>query len=172
MNLSIKEISKKALVFAIILGAVIGIVSVIPIFIGLSFFILTLLSAPIVMIFMRTKGLLYTLDAKKSALVGALIGASAIIGFFFTFSPLVCIVKLIFKSYYAYMLPQMITSAMWLFFAVIFMVAFVFALTNSATAMGVNWLYSYIESLDNKEINETQEKQLTKFEEELNNEQY
>ena len=34
---------------------------------------------------------------------------------------------------------------MWLFFVIVFMVALIFAMTNSALAMGIVWLLSKIE---------------------------
>ena len=58
---------------------------------------------------------------------------------------MVCILHLIFKKYYAYTIPDMLTTAAWLFFVIVFMVGFIFALTNSATGRGTAWLLGNIE---------------------------
>ena len=143
MNQTAKQIAQKALIFAVALGGVIGLISIIPFFIGYSLFVLTLLSAPLVIIFMKKNQIITSLDMKQSAIIGAIIGCFSTAGFFAVFAPLVCVVKFIYRSYYAYVIPEMLNGAMWLFIIIVAMAAFVFALTNSISAMGLNWLYSF-----------------------------
>ena len=139
-------VSKSALLFALILGAFLGIISVIPQLIGICLFALSFLCAPIIIIYMKNKEKhLGIISTENGAKLGAIIGAASTIGFFVTFSPLVCIVKLIFRSYYAYALPDTLKEALWLFFIIVGMVALIFAATNSATGMGCAWLYSTFE---------------------------
>jgi len=52
---------------------------------------------------------------------------------------------LIFKKYYSYAIPDMIQTGLWLLFVIIFMVALIFAMTNSASGMGTSWILGYIE---------------------------
>ena len=139
-------IAKKTAIFAIILGAIIGIISLFPFFIGFSLFILSFFSSTIVMLYMKKdeKHIAY-LTNEQGAIMGGIIGFFATIGFFLTFSPMVCILKMIFKAYYSYMIPDMLKDAIWLFVVLVFMVGVIFALTNSATGMGTTWILSHIE---------------------------
>lgn len=139
-------IAKKAIVFALMLGAIIGLASLFPFLIGFSLFVLGFLSSVLVMFYMKKdeKHIAY-LTNEQGAIFGGLVGFFATIGFFVIFSPMVCVLRLIFKSYYAYTIPDMLKDALWLFFVLVFMVAFIFALTNCATAMGATWILSHIE---------------------------
>ncbi|MBQ4645949.1 MAG: hypothetical protein IJB79_01230 [Candidatus Gastranaerophilales bacterium] len=139
-------IAKRTAIFALMLGALIGLISLVPYFIGLSLFVLSFFSSVIVMLYMKKgeKHISY-LTNEQGAIMGGIVGFFCSIGFFITFSPMVCILRLIFKQYYAYMIPDMLHDALWLFFVVVFMVALIFALTNSATGMGTTWILSHIE---------------------------
>lgn len=139
-------IAKKTAIFALKLGAAIGIISIFPFFIGLALFILSFFSSTIVMLYMKKdeKHIAY-LTNEQGAIMGGIVGFFATMGFFVTFAPLVCILRLIFKTYYAYMIPDMLRDALWLFFVLVFMVGLIFALTNSATGMGTTWILSHIE---------------------------
>ena len=139
-------IAKKAAIFALILGAMVGIASLLPFLIGFSLFALSFFSSVAVMLYMKNgeKHISY-LTNEQGAILGGLIGFFATIGFFVTFSPMVSILHLIFKKYYSYMIPDMLSSAFWLFCVIVFMVAFIFALTNAATGMGVAWISSKVQ---------------------------
>ena len=142
-----ETVMKRAAIFALILGACIGIISLIPSVIGFGLFILICLSAPIVIIYMKkNEKHLSFLNTEQGAILGGIIGFCATVGFFASFSPLVCIIKLINKNYYAYMIPDMLSTALWLFFVIAFAVALTFAATNAVSAMSLAWVYSHIEN--------------------------
>ena len=137
-------IIKRASIFSLILGAFIGIASIIPPFIGLAIFILSFLSSPLVISYMRkNERFVSFLTNQEGAILGGIIGLFATFGFFATFCPLVCIIKLIFKKYYAYMIPDVLSSALWLFVVIVVMVGLIFAMTNSATGMATTWVMGY-----------------------------
>ena len=158
---------KAAIILSLIFGAVLGIVSTIPIFLGLCCFILLFLSAILIIIYMKKdKKYLDKIDVKDGGIIGAFIGFFATVGFFITFSPLVCIIKFIFKNYYTF-IPELLKDMLWLFLILVFMAAITSAAINAAGAMGVSWLYQYIEQ---KEDNSKIEKNIEKtqnFEEEI-----
>ena len=139
-------IAKRAALFALIFGAAIGLASLLPFFVGFCLFVLSFFSSTIIMLYMKKneKHLAY-LTNEQGAIMGGIVGFFATIGFFITFSPMVCILKLNFKSYYSYMIPDMLKDAMWLFFVLVFMVGIIFALTNSATGMGTTWILNQIQ---------------------------
>ncbi len=139
-------IAKRTAIFSLILGAIAGLVSLLPFLIGISLFLLAFFSSVVVMLYMKKdeKHISY-LTNEQGAIMGGLIGFFSTIGFFLTFSPMVCILHLIFRNYYSYMIPDMLKDALWLFVVVVVMVAAIFALTNSATGMGLCWILSHIE---------------------------
>ena len=139
-------IAKRTAIFSLILGAIVGLVSLLPFLIGISLFLLAFFSSVVVMLYMKKdeKHISY-LTNEQGAIMGGLIGFFSTIGFFLTFSPMVCILHLIFRNYYSYMIPDMLKDALWLFVVVVVMVAAIFALTNSATGMGLCLILSHIE---------------------------
>ena len=141
-------IAKRALLFSLIFGAFVGLVSLIPALIGLCLFVIAFLSAPIIILFMKKNDKhLGIINNEQGAILGGIAGFFTSVGFFISFSPMVCILKLIIKSYYAYMIPDMIKDALWLFVIVVLMVALVYAATNAASGMGVAWLMSHFEKV-------------------------
>lgn len=147
-----ETVVKRALVFSLILGACIGIASLIPALIGFGIFVLIFLSAPIVIIYMKkNEKYLSFIDNEQGAILGGIIGFASTIGFFCSFAPLVCIFKLIFKNFYSYMIPDMLSDALWLFFVLVFMVALIFAATNATSAMALTWFYSHVEKTPDQE---------------------
>lgn len=137
---------KRACIFSLIFGAFVGLFALIPPLIGLCLFVLLFLSSVVVILFMKkNEKHLAFITNEQGAILGGIIGFFATIGFFITFTPLVCIISLIFKSYYSYTIPYMLNQALWLFFIVVFIVAAIFALTNSASGMGIAWLSGYLE---------------------------
>ena len=139
-------IAQKTALFSLIFGAIIGLLSIIPPFIGLTLFILAFCSSAIIMPYMKKneKHVAY-LTNEQGAIMGGIIGFCATLGFFATFSPMVCIMKMIFKGYYTYMIPDMLANALWLFFVIVFMVSLIFAMTNSVAGMGITWVLGHIE---------------------------
>ena len=77
-----KLIAKRAALFSLILGAILGLVALIPAFIGLCLFILTFIVSPLVIIYMKKdeKHLAY-LTNEQGATLGAIIGFFATVGF-------------------------------------------------------------------------------------------
>lgn len=141
-----ETILKRASIFALILGGAIGLFSVIPSLIGLSIVVLLFFTSVIVIFYMK-KGEKYLafINTQQGAILGGVIGFFSGVGFFVTFAPLVCVIRLIFKSYYSYGIPDVLKDAFWLFVVIVFMVSVFFALLNSASGMAVAWIFDKIE---------------------------
>ena len=138
---------KRAAIFSLILGATLGLLALFPSVIGFSLFIVSFLAAAIIILYMkRNDKHLGIIDNEQGAILGGIIGFFSGIGFFVAFSPMVCILRLIFKEkYYSYAIPDIITEAFWLFVIIVVMVSIIFALTNSAVGMGTAFMLNKIE---------------------------
>lgn len=140
-------IIKRASIFSLILGAIIGLIALIPTLIALCMFVvLPFLASIIVILFMKKNDKhLGILTNEQGAILGGIIGFCATLGHFLTFSCMVCILRMIFRNYYAYTIPDMLNQALWLFFVVVFMVALIYAMTNAVSAMGLTWVLNFVE---------------------------
>ena len=152
-------IIKRASIFSLILGAVLGLIALFPFAIGFVIFLLGFLSSVAIILYMKkNEKHLGIIDNEQGAILGGIIGFCSGVGFFVSFAPMVSILKLIFKDYYAYAIPYVLEEAFWLFLVIVFIVAFIFALTNSATGMATAFLLNKFEEkpkvydapLDNK----------------------
>ena len=139
-------IIKRAVIFALILGALIGLLSSIPSLIGFSILVLSFFTSLIVIFYMkRNEKYLGIITTQQGAILGGIIGFFSGVGFFVTFCPMVCILHLIFKTYYSYGIPDILHDAFWLFIVIVIMVGAIFGMINSATGMAVAWFLDKIE---------------------------
>lgn len=137
---------KRAVVFSSIFGAVLGLCALVPAIIGYVGFILVFCSSIIIILYMKkNEKHLGIIDTQQGAILGAVVGFFTTVGFFSVFSPMVCIIKMFFKSYYDYAIPGMFATGIWLFFVVVFMVGVMFAMTNAASGMALAWVLGYVE---------------------------
>lgn len=133
-------ISKQSLLLSAIVGAIIGLIAVIPPFIFPAVLLLLFFSAPIVIFYLYKNKFLKLEDYKQSAIEGSIIGAVSFVAFGIVFVPLVILLGWIFKNYYNYALPYLVFKAFWLFLISSALLGFVCALTNATTAMGARFL--------------------------------
>ncbi len=139
-------IIKRTIIFSLILGAMLGIVGLLPFLIGYVLFILLFFSSVIVILYMKKNDkYLGIIDTQQGAILGSIIGFFSTVGFFLAFSPMVCIIKLIFKNYYSYAIPDAFSMGLWLFAIIVFMVSIIFSMVNSVSAMGLAFILSYFE---------------------------
>ena len=140
-------IVKRASIFSLILGAILGLIALFPSIIGFALFTVGFLASIIVILYMKkNEKHLGIIDNEQGAILGGIIGFFTGIGFFASFSPMVCILRLIFKEkYYSYAIPDIVTEAFWLFVIIVIMVSVIFALTNSATGMATAFMLNKIE---------------------------
>lgn len=131
---------KRAIIFSLIFGAVLGLLASIPTIIGICVAIVTFFASPIVILYMKkNEKYLNYLDNEKGAILGSIIGFSTGLGFFITFTLMVCILSLIMKIY-SYGIPYIISNAFWLYLIIIIMVSAIFAMINAASGMGIIFL--------------------------------
>ncbi len=137
---------RKISLLAIALGLIVGFVALLPDMIGYSLFFLMFFSSLSVILYLKKDENFKIITTKDSTIYGSLIGFISTIGFFLSFSPMVCILKAILKeNYYSYGIPDMLSMGFWLFFIIVFVTGFVFALTNSISAMGIGWIFERLE---------------------------
>ncbi len=138
---------KKAMVFSLILGAFLGLFSLIPPLIGFGIFILSFLSAIIVILLMKkNEKHLGIVDYEQGAILGGVVGFFASVGFFISFCPMVMVISLIFTKYYTYGIPYIIQEALWLFFIIILMVSIMIAMVNAVGGMAMTFIFNKIET--------------------------
>ena len=89
---------KRMVIISSILGAILGVVTVIPAVNVLSFFAIMFLASPFVIIYMTKYNMMGVLNLKQTLIYGAIIGFISFLGFSLTFVPLATIIGLIYKN--------------------------------------------------------------------------
>ena len=137
---------KRTILFSLILGALIGLISTIPSMIGFSIFVMSFFTSVIVIFYMkRNEKYLGYINNQQGTILGGIIGFFSGVGFFITFCPMVCVLHLIFKNYYSYGIPDVLKDAFWLFIVIVLMVSGIFAILNCATGMAVACILEKVE---------------------------
>lgn len=93
---------KQICVLSLFLGAVLGILTLIPIINQISFWVLMCFAATCIMLFMIKFELLEIKSVQESAVLGAIIGFVSFIGFSLTYIPVTVILAKLFQVYTNY----------------------------------------------------------------------
>lgn len=152
---------KKMAVLSLILGAALGIITIIP-FIGFfSFMTLMFLSSAIVLVYMKKHDMIGKLIPKDGALFGSIIGFVACLGFCLTLVPLAAIIAWI-NNLWFHKLTWYMSMGMWfknglggyiVLFMMVFFVALLSALMNAFSGLATVHLYSQL--LNKEDDNQT-----------------
>lgn len=135
---------KRMVVISSILGAVLGVITVIPVVNVLSFLAIMFLASPSVIIYMTKYNLIGILNLKETLIYGAIIGFISFLGFSLTFVPLATIIGLIYKNSFYLGVSMLFREG---FFVMLLMVVFVAllggALMNSFSALIYHQIRTY-----------------------------
>ena len=105
-----------------VLGLVLGVITIIPFICNFSFFALIVLSAPIILVYMKKLDMIGILDIRQGAMYGAIIGFISFVAFSVSFVPLATIIGFIYKGSYYLGVSLLFRTG---FFVLIMMVFFV-----------------------------------------------
>ncbi len=156
-----KLMLKQMVVLSLILGAILGVITIIPYINLLSFLAMIFVSAPIIMVYMKKNDFIGKLIPKDGASFGAAIGFFSCIGFCATLVPLAAIISFINDKWFHY-LTWYSSMGIWFknglggFFVLLMMVLFVAMLCALFNAFsGLATIYFYDQFLNTEEENET-----------------
>lgn len=142
---------KQISILSAILGAALGLITLIPYIGVLSFLICVFASGSLVLIYMKKLELIGELDTKAWSIYGAISGFVAFIGFAVSFVPIATIIGMIVKTSYYLGISLMFRLGFFITILMIIFVAVIAALMNGFGAMTT----SYAISLYNSQINQS-----------------
>lgn len=144
---------KQTCILSLVLGAILGVITIIPFIGAFSFLTLMFVASSIVLIYMKKNNMLGKLIPKDGALLGAIIGFTSFIGFSISFIPLATIIGLFYKGSYYLGISMLFRIG---FFVMIMMVVFVAMLSALMNAFsGLATVYIYSQMLNTEESNAT-----------------
>lgn len=156
-----KILIKQLSVLSLILGAILGVITIIPYLGVLAFIAQMFVAATLVLIYLKKNNMLGKLLPKDGALYGAIIGFISCIGFCITLVPIAAIISLI-NNLWFHKLVWYSSMGLWFtnglsgFFVLILMVFFVAILSALMNAFsGLATLFFYDQFLNEEETNET-----------------
>ncbi len=83
--------------FSFILGAILGIIPLIPALIKFAYFSIMFLVAPFIIIYLKKLSIIKDIEIEQSLIIGAISGAVGFLGFSCLYFPIAFILQLIFK---------------------------------------------------------------------------
>jgi len=145
---------KQVALFSALIGAAIGVITLIP-FIGtIAFLTLILFLSAIIIVYLKKHELIGIINLKEGAILGAVIGFASFIAFSVVFSPLSVLIGLIFKSYYIGHLVTMFITNFGGFFVMIVLFIFlgmISALMNAFTGLTTAYIFEVLSGLKKAE---------------------
>lgn len=128
-----------------VLGLVLGVITIIPFICNFSFFALIVLSAPIILVYMKKLDMIGILDIRQGAMYGAIIGFISFVAFSVSFVPLATIIGFIYKGSYYLGVSLLFRTGFFVLIMMVFFVALLAALMNAFSGLVTIYVYNQIE---------------------------
>lgn len=128
-----------------VLGLVLGVITIIPFICNFSFFALIVLSAPIILVYMKKLDMIGILDIRQGAMYGAIIGFISFVAFSVSFVPLATIIGFIYKGSYYLGVSLLFRSGFFVLIMMVFFVALLAALMNAFSGLVTIYVYNQLE---------------------------
>lgn len=142
---------QKIIILSLILGLALGLLAPIPVVGMIMLFLILLLAAPIVILYLIMAGELDLTSPKDSIITGAIIGFSANLTFAVSYSILMVLLAKIFHYTPNFFLTAMITnSPIWLTGTFIIFLGVLCATTNSFTGFATYYIINFIRDVYEK----------------------
>ncbi len=136
---------KQLSVLSAILGLILGVITIIPFICNFSFFVIMILAAPVMFVYMKKLNMLGYLDPKQGAIYGAIVGFISFIGFSVSFVPLATIIGLLYKGSFYLGVSLLFRSGIFVTIMMVLFVAILSALMNAFSGLVTMYVYSQIE---------------------------
>ncbi len=137
-----KDLLKILCIYSAILGAILGLLPLIPFFIGFAFVVLLIFVSPIVLFYFKKLGLIKNFEMEKCLVVGAISGAVAGLGFSIVYFLIALLLQLIFKIQSFIWIKVLFVNIGFLI-PMIILIALVVALFNAFSAFLVSYFFIY-----------------------------
>ena len=128
-----------------VLGLVLGVITIIPFICNFSFFALIVLSAPIILVYMKKLDMIGILDIRQGAMYGAIIGFISFVAFSVSFVPLATIIGFIYKGSYYLGVSLLFRTGFFVLIMMVFFVALLAALMNAFSGLVAIYVYNQLE---------------------------
>ena len=128
-----------------VLGLVLGVITIIPFICNFSFFALIVLSAPIILVYMKKLDMIGILDIRQGAMYGAIIVFISFVAFSVSFVPLATIIGFIYKGSYYLGVSLLFRTGFFVLIMMVFFVALLAALMNAFSGLVTIYVYNQLE---------------------------
>ena len=128
-----------------VLGLVLGVITIIPFICNFSFFALIVLSAPIILVYMKKLDMIGILDIRQGAMYGAIIGFISFVAFSVSFVPLATIIGFIYKGSYYLGVSLLFRTGFFVLIMMVCFVALLAALMNAFSGLVTIYVYNQLE---------------------------
>lgn len=128
-----------------VLGLVLGVITIIPFICNFSFFALIVLSAPIILVYLKKLDMIGILDIRQGAMYGAIIGFISFVAFSVSFVPLATIIGFIYKGSYYLGVSLLFRTGFFVLIMMVFFVALLAALMNAFSGLVTIYVYNQLE---------------------------
>lgn len=138
-----KELLKVLSIFSIIIGAILGVLPLIPALTGIAFFLLLFIVSPFILIYFKHIKIIENYNMEKCLIIGAISGAIACVGFTLIYFPIAFILQLIFKINSFIWIKVLFTNIGFVI-PMVFFTSIISAISNSFSAFLIAYYFEFI----------------------------
>lgn len=143
-----KLLFKQISILSGIFGAILGILSLIPVIRNISVICVALLIAPVVIIYLKKLDIIKEVDLKSGMIMGTVAGVASIITFVLAFTPIDLLLSLFLKNGYIYWMATLIkTAGFFVYFMLLFFTCILNAITNAFSGVATAYLYEVLKGM-------------------------
>ena len=140
-----KLLIKQVSILSAILSAILGILALIPIIRNAAVLVVTILIAPIVLIYLKKLNILEEIDIQKGMILGTIIGVVSTFVFILVFTPFDLLLSLFIKDGYIYWIASLIKNAgFFVYSMLLFFICILGGLTNAFSGLATAYLYDFL----------------------------
>lgn len=137
-----KQFLKVLCIFSCLIGAILGVLPLIPPLTGIAFILLMFFVSPFILLYYKKLNLIKNFEMDKCLTIGAISGAAACIGFALVYFPIAFILQLIFKIQ-AFIWIKVLFTNIGFLLPMVFFTAIVGAILNTFSAFLVAYYFAY-----------------------------
>lgn len=141
---------KQVSIFSVLIGLVIGLITLIPVIGNIVFTFSYIALAAGVIVYLKKNNVLPDISIKEGAILGAVIGVASFVGFICVFLPIATIIQLIFNSGWIGQIIVACFSNVSTFMVLIFLLLFVAmlgAMMNAVAGAATVYVYEVLSGL-------------------------
>ena len=139
---------KQIIILSSVMGAILGVLGLIPFVRNIAIFLLMCFVAPVVIVYLKKLNFISEVSIQKGMVIGTLTGIISVIAFMLIFTPFVLLISLFVKNGFIYWIASLIkNSGFFVFIFILVLLGILNGLINAFSGLTTAYLYDFLKNV-------------------------